>query len=227
MIKYLIGSVSIINANILLVLLLSLVSIYISPEELFLLALINLIVQIFLYPILYGRLIDTLNKKPKMALFPLFKTHAWNYYAVVLIFYVPAHIIINVLGLTAVEHQEMQGIVAATHIGLLTLLAILFIYILPLIFLMRKNISTIPMGLTLLLMNVKKSLPLILLALLHPVIKWGLPSLLNMEAQENVLIILTYGFFLNFILFYINFMIFTAAASFLMKESHLKDQFNY
>ncbi|HAK60151.1 MAG TPA: hypothetical protein DCO77_07175 [Nitrospiraceae bacterium] len=163
-------------------------------------------------------------------MFSLFKTHVWNYYAVILLFYVPFHIIFNAMSLIAVDHKQIQGFLAITHVSLQTLIAILLIYILPLIFLMRENISAIPLGLKFLFKNLISSLLLIVLALMHtvimhPVIKLGLPALLKINVQDNFMIFIAYAFFYNFVLFYINFMIFTAASKFLMKESPLKEKF--
>jgi|GEM_PF-5372804 len=134
------------------------------------------------------------------------------------------------MSLIAVDHKQIQGFLAITHVSLQTLIAILLIYILPLIFLMRENISAIPLGLKFLFKNLISSLLLIVLALMHtvimhPVIKLGLPALLKINVQDNFMIFIAYAFFYNFVLFYINFMIFTAASKFLMKESPLKEKF--
>ena len=210
MIKYLAGSLSVINANIILVLLLSLASIYIYPGNMFLLAVVSLIAQIFLYPVIYGRLVETLQGKPKTELLPLFKTHAWNYYTVIIIVYVPVHVIINVMNLIAVDQKEMQFMVIVSHISLLSLIAILFIYILPLIFLTRENVFAIPLGLKFLFNNLTSSILLIALAviytvMMHPAIKWGIPELLNMDVQDSFMIFVAYGFVHNAIMFTINF----------------------
>jgi hypothetical protein len=107
--------------------------------------------------------------------------------------------------------------------------AILLIYVTPLIFLLRKSISTIPIGIKYLSNNFIRSIPLILLTLLTTII---LPLLFkyipytdtNISIHpplSTVVFIALIGFIKNLISWYINLIIFITAGKMLIKDMSL------
>ena len=103
-------------------------------------------------------------------------------------------------------------------VSIITCINMLLIYIQPLIFLRDENLAAISQGLKFLFGNLNKSLPLLILTLIYPIMEWLLPQLLLTNIDENPMLSLSYGLVNGFVTLYVVLVIFTAASKFLIED---------
>lgn len=172
--SYLIDSAQLLRANVNPLLLLALMGLIFSfpssSEEFsaFGLFLPMIIVMIF-YPLVYGRYSEIIQGNPNISYYQIFNKHWFNFFIVNLIVGSPA-LIINLLGSVIGEG------VMAVKILLWFLTDIMTIYIIPLVFLLNRKISSVSLGIKCLFGNLRYSIPLMVLVLF--------PSLLSLIVRN-------------------------------------------
>jgi hypothetical protein len=171
-----------------------------SPPTFFVMSLMVLFV---LLPLIYGQYIELINHNRLDSYFQVFRTHWLNYFVVSLILGLPI-LILSLLG-----HKfglPFWGLTKALSI----FIDILSIYIFPLVFLTRKHLASIPLGIKCLFGNLNFSLPLVIFAVI--------PSLFNLFGSEiSDTTVLSWSMFALNYLFWIvslliDFVVFVAAA---------------
>ena len=176
--SYLIDSAQFLRANVNPLLLLALMGLIFSfpssSEEFsaFGLFLPMIIVMIF-YPMVYGRYSEIIQGNPNISYYQIFNKHWFNFFIVNLIVGSPA-LIVSLLGSVIGEH-----VMAALKTLLWFLADIMSIYIIPLVFLLNRKISSVSLGIKCLFGNLQYSIPLMVLILF--------PSLLNLIVQNPYL----------------------------------------
>jgi hypothetical protein len=171
-----------------------------------------MIVLFVIMPLIYGQYIEIINNNRKIPYIQIFNTHWFNFFVVSLCLVIPILIFImcgSFFGLPVFGPVQILSI----------LIDILKIYILPLVFLLRKRFSCIPLGIKCLVGNFNFSLPLIFLAMVPLILQ-----LLSIQPSDATAPSLPF-LFLNYIFFVISliidFVIFIAAAL-ILKEKLLQ-----
>ena len=176
--SYLIDSAQFLRANVNPLLLLALMGLIFSfpssSEEFsaFGLFLPMIIVMIF-YPMVYGRYSEIIQGNPNISYYQIFNKHWFNFFIVNLIVGSPA-LIVSLLGSVIGEH-----VMAALKTLLWFLADIMSIYIIPLVFLLNRKISSVSLGIKCLFGNLRYSIPLMVLVLF--------PSLLSLIVRNPYL----------------------------------------
>jgi hypothetical protein len=171
--------------------------------------LLPMVLLFIIYPLIYGRYTEIINNDKHISYAQIFAVHWFNFLAVSLILGSPV-LIVAILGL-----QLGSGMPSINKFLSITI-DILSIYILPLVFLLKKKSTCIPLGIKCLIGNFSFSIPLILLA----IIPFILNSLAVYPAETGPAVhILNYSFWLINIV--IDFLIFIAAAL-ILKEKLLQ-----
>lgn len=174
--SYLIDSAQFLRANLNPLLLLALLGLILSfpssSKELgFSLFLPIFIVMIF-YPLVYGRYSEIIQGNPNISYHQIFNKHWFNFFIVNLIVGGPV-LIISFIG----------SVIGESTMALKTLLWVLTdimtIYIIPLVFLLNRKISSVSLGIKCLLGNLRYSIPLMVLVLF--------PLLLNLIMRNPYL----------------------------------------
>lgn len=174
--SYLIDSAQFLRANLNPLLLLALMGLILSfpssSKELgFSLFLPIFIVMIF-YPLVYGRYSEIIQGNPNISYHQIFNKHWFNFFIVNLIVGGPV-LIISFIG----------SVIGESTMALKTLLWVLTdimtIYIIPLVFLLNRKISSVSLGIKCLLGNLRYSIPLMVLVLF--------PLLLNLIMRNPYL----------------------------------------
>ena len=131
-----------------------------------------MIVLFVIMPLIYGQYIEIISNNRKLPYVQIFNTHWFNFFVVSLCLVIPILIFIMggvFLGLPVLGLSQILSIV----------IDILSIYILPLVFLLRKRFSCIPLGVKCLVGNFKFSRPLIFLAMVPTIL-----HLLNVQPAD-------------------------------------------
>jgi len=216
--EHLIESIKILNSNWILLFLLAFVKTLIVYDKLSLFGILGLLILLFMIPALYGRLQEHVLGGKRSSLYETFRLNAFHYYAVMFTLLVPIHIITNVLGLTNMMRQNMNDILTFVSAFLLLIVDILLIYILPLVFINKDGLSSIPTGLRLLSNNLMKSIPLLLLCFVKAFIKWLPGVFIINKLQSDKIFSTAYNFAFNILSLYVGFLIFLLASIYLVKE---------
>ncbi len=172
----------------------------------------SLMILFVLLPVIYGQYIELITSSRLNSYFQVFRTHWLNYFVVSLVLGMPI-LILSLLG--QVFGLPFWGLIKILSI----FIDILSIYIFPLVFLIRKHMACIPLGIKCLVGNLNFSLPLVILAVV--------PSLINLFSPEvSVTTVLSVPMFvLNYIFWivslFIDFVVFVAAAL-ILKEKLLQ-----
>ena len=131
-----------------------------------------MIILFVIMPLIYGQYIEIIKNNRKLPYIEIFNTHWFNFFVVSLCLVIPILIFIMggfFFGLPVFGLSQILSIV----------IDILSIYILPLVFLLRKRFSCIPLGIKCLVGNFKFSRPLIFLAMIPTIL-----HLLNVQPTE-------------------------------------------
>jgi len=171
-----------------------------------------LIFLFIIYPLIYGRYVEIINDNRQISYGQIFSTHWFNFFVVSLILGIPI-LFSTILGL-----GFGPGIIGINQI-LSIIIDVLGIYIFPLVFLLRKRFTCIPLGIKCLLGNFNFSVPLVALTII--------PSVLNSFIRypaENAEFSLPF-FLINYIFWLLSlifdFLIFIAA-TLILKEKLLQ-----
>lgn len=153
--------------NPLLVLLMACTTLYVTCHSTTLFLWISIVVSIVLTPAIYGRFAQFMTNEQPRPLFRLFTRHGFDFYVVVVLFFVP---------LVVAAFWVRKDLAPAFMNAGFAVAQVLLIYILPGVFLMRSPFEGITSGLAFLGKNVVASLPLIGLALFNPLLHLAVPS---------------------------------------------------
>jgi hypothetical protein len=170
-----------------------------------------MVLLFIVYPLIYGRYAEIINLGRKLPYGQIFRTHWLNFFIVSMLLGIPL-LFFSILGLNmgpgVLEFNKILSVV----------IDILSIYVFPLVFLLKKRIQSISLGIKCLLGNLNFSIPLILLTII--------PGVLNnfiAYPEGNVALslpdfILNYFFWIVSLVF--DFVIFVAA-TLILKEKLL------
>lgn len=162
---HVIRAFSIIRANVSLLVAPSLIigASYLSflfPQDLAgILALGSVLATLIIYPLMYGRFAEIINREVPLAWGQVLRRHWWNFVSVSLVLHIPLFIWILIVFSTGVA----AGTVTFLLYGLINVVAL---YVVPLVFLTGERFSCIPLGIKCLIGNFQFSLPLVFLSIL-------------------------------------------------------------
>jgi len=162
---HVIRAINIIKSNIPLLIVPSLVigASYFSflfPEALRdLFALGSVLAILIIYPVMYGRFTEIVNKEAPVPWGELLRRNWWNFVSVSLVLHIPLFIWILIVFSSKVAAGTVTFL-------LYSLINVLSVYVIPLVFLTRERISCIPLGIKCLLGNFHYSTPLVFLSVL-------------------------------------------------------------
>ena len=182
-----------------------------SDQKLGSIYILPMMVLFVIMPLIYGQYIEIINNNRKLPYIQIFSAHWFNFFVVSLCLVIPILIFIMCgifFGLPVLGLGQLFSIV----------IDILSIYILPLVFLLRKRFSCIPLGIKCLVGNFKFSQPLIFLAMVPTIL-----SLLNIPPADTTAASLPF-LFLNYIFFVFSLIIdlvIFIAAGLILKEKLL------
>jgi hypothetical protein len=118
---------------------------------------ISMILLLIIYPLVYGQYIEIILHGREISYFEIFKTHWLNFFSVSLLIGLPA-LILSAFATVIIKDSS------AIEYTLWLLMSGLTLYIFPLVFLLRKRLESITLGLKCLFGNFSFSLPLLLLS---------------------------------------------------------------
>ena len=172
----------------------------------------SLMILFVLLPVIYGQYIELITRNRLSSYFQVFRTHWLNYFVVSLVLGMPI-LILSLLG-------QVFGLPFWDLIKILSILIdILSIYIFPLVFLIRKHLASIPLGIKCLIGNLNFSLPLVILAVVPSLIDLFSSEVSVTNALSVQMFVLNYIFWI--ISLFIDFVVFVAAAL-ILKEKLLQ-----
>jgi hypothetical protein len=183
-----------------------------SDQKLGAIYFLPMLVLFVIMPLIYGQYIEIINNNRKIPYIQIFNAHWFNFFVVSLCLVIPILIFIMsglLFGLPVFGLGQIMSIV----------IDILSIYILPLVFLLRKRFSCIPLGIKCLVGNFKFSRPLIFLAMVPTIL-----HLMNVQPVDATAASLPF-LFLNYIFFVFSLVIdlvIFIAAGLILKEKLLQ-----
>jgi hypothetical protein len=131
-----------------------------NPGALFFLPVFLLFV---LYPLVYGQYIEIVTHNRPAAYPDIFRAHWFNYFIVSVVIGVPA-LMMSFLGIYAEAKTGAFKNITSISVDIIT------IYVIPLVFLMKKRLKCIPLGVKCLVGNFQFSMPLIALSLIPSIL---------------------------------------------------------
>lgn len=163
------------------------------------------IISLFFYPIIYGRLVETIKNTPSTSFQNLLKDHFINYLLFSILLIIPSFWFPFILAkIGYISPSIINTIYSVVHC--------VSIFMLPLLFLNRCVFSSIPKGIKTLFHNLWTSIPLILLAIFlsfeQPLVAW---STIHIYRPDSIVTIVGIGFLSNVIYVYLQLLIFTKA----------------
>ena len=171
-----------------------------SPPTFFIMSLMILFV---ILPVIYGQYIELITHNRLNSYFQVFRTHWLNYFVVSLI-----------LGMPILIFSLLGQIFGLPFWGLIKILSIFIdiigIYIFPLVFLTRKHLACISLGIKCLFGNLNFSLPLVILTVIPSLFNLFGSGISDTTALSLPMFALNYIFWIVSLL--IDFVIFVAAA---------------
>ncbi len=213
---YLFKSVQTLNQNLILVVMLSMTSILILPNNI---SIFSVLAGTMITPVIYGRFFEIPWRTSYSTYLQLFKQHWLNYWLVTIILGTP----VIVFG------SLSSGFSGFMFKSFLEAISFIFgIYAVPLVFITGERVFSIKSGVKCLWQNFHYSLPLILLTLLIVVIKQLSLLFVLSSFQGNHTILFAVIFIQNFILNYIALPVFMTATMLLLHkpefQKYLKSQ---
>lgn len=209
---YLRQSIRIVNNNLIFIPFLALSGIVIMSPTTETLSISLSLMSFIFYPVVYGRLVETIMNLSVSTWTHLLKVYWFNYLLVIGVLVIPV-IIINYL-ISSLE-SSLQRIFIKTLFE--ALLSCVTIYVLPIVFTRRQLISSISLGIKTLFNLWRRSISLILLTLCIFIIKISVRIIMFINWPINLPSIFVIGFFQNFINAYIHLIVFCTAL-FILKE---------
>lgn len=207
---YLFKSVKTLNQNFILVLVLSLISIFFLPGWV---SILLGLAGVILTPVIYGRFFEIPWRTNYSTYLQLFNQHWLNFFVVSIILRSPYLAFIRLL-------SGDSGFLIASFLEALTLL--LGIYVIPLVFITREKVFPIASGLRCLWHNFQYSLPLVFLTLLMVIINKLSQVFVLSSFQNNPAAIFAVAFIQNILLNYIALSVFMTATMLLLNKPNFK-----
>ena len=183
-----------------------------ADEPLSFIFFLPLFLLFIIMPLIYGQYIEIIINNRHTSYVQIFNTHWFNFFVVSLCLGIP------------ILAFSISGAIFGSHIfGMNRILSIaidiLSIYIFPLVFLLKKRLTCIPLGIKCLVGNFGFSLPLIFLAAIPTVLHLLSAHPSNATASASPLFLLNYIFWVISLI--IDFTVFIAA-SLILKEKLLQ-----
>lgn len=212
-------SLKVVNSYLIYIPVLALSGLMIWSESTRLYALLSALLSFIIYPIIYGRIVETIKEAKRSSWTDLLVNYFARYLGLTLIFIVP----IFVLNPLYSDWDYLNKSIGKVFIG--TALQCTALYIWPLVFLKRRVFSSIYEGFAFLVHKPRESFPLILLIILTSTIKLlATLSLIYIFQSKNLLLMYGIGYVQNIINGYIGLIIFSMATMRLVQdESAIRD----
>jgi len=182
-----------------------------KPDSLFFL---SMLLFFIIYPLVYGQYTEIVLNSRQISYFQIFNTHWFNFTIVSILVSSPI-LLITVLDTFLGEYGKILDNILSILINTMT------IYVIPLIFLIRKRVKSISLGFKCLLGNFKFSLPLIVLTFFPSIFNLVVRNLSGTSNYSATFYLFNYLFWILSLLF--DFVIFIAA-TIILKEKLLNDQ---
>ncbi|MCK5306782.1 MAG: hypothetical protein KAJ66_06570 [Candidatus Omnitrophica bacterium] len=201
--KYFSLSIQLVNQKIFYVFLVTILSAINLTGINLIFLLLESIITFSILIVIYGRFIEQITGKPKELAKNIFNRNWINYIAVCFIVFLPI-VLGSFLNFTSNK---------IVNFSLQAIIAVLSIYIFPLIFLTGKGLLTIQVGLNYLFKNLQSSVPLMLLAFNIVVIKllFFPYFVVDILKDPHFLKFFLWSCGINFALIYLNFVVFCTA----------------
>jgi len=161
-----------------------------------------MILLLIVYPLIYGQYTEIVINNRRMSYVKIFNTH-WLNYVVVSIIVASPILLVTFLGIFVMEYAIDIRNILSLSINALT------IYIIPLVFLLKKRLSSISLGIKCLLGNFNFSIPLVLVTLFPSVLALAIQNPSGPSDNSLATFLFNYSFWLLNIL--LDFVVFIAA----------------
>lgn len=166
-----------------------------------------------IYPLVYGQYIEIITHNRQTAYADIFRIHWLNYFIVSVVIGIPA-LLLTFVGAYPESHTPVLKNVIAIFVDVFT------IYVIPLVFLLRKRLKCIPLGVKCLLGNFQFSMPLISLSLIPSIIALMMrPLPADAEYSFGTMV---FGYLFWVVSIYVDCLVFIAAAL-VLKEKLLAE----
>ncbi len=198
---------------------LALSGLFIWTESTHYYALLSAVLSFILYPMVYGSIIEKIQKVTRSSWTSLFTRHIFNYLGLTLIFVVPVLALNPLLsGLDSLMKYVINAL-----IGMSVQCLALFIW--PLLFIKRRIFSSIYDGFTFLIHDPSKSIIMLILIISTSLVKLAAKlSAVFVIQKENIMLIYGIGYLQNIIIGYTGLIIFSMAATLLLEDETLTTQ---
>ena len=170
-----------------------------------------MILLFIVYPLIYGQYTEIIINNRQSSYLKIFNTHWFNYFVVSIIVASPI-LVATFLGIFFKEYAIDIRNILSLSINALT------IYVIPLVFLSKKRLSSVSLGIKCLLGNFNFSIPLILLTLFPSILALAIQNPSGSSDNSLTTFLFNYSFWLLNILF--DFVVFIAA-TLILKEKLL------
>jgi len=166
-----------------------------------------------IYPLVYGQYIEIITHNRQAAYSDVFRAYWLNYFIVSVVIGIPA-LLLTFIGASPESHTPVLKNVTAIFVDVFT------IYVIPLVFLLRKRLKCIPLGIKCLLGNFQFSMPLIFLSLIPSIIALMVRPL--PDDAQYALGTMVFGYLFWVVSIYVDCLVFVAAAL-ILKEKLLAE----
>jgi len=206
-------AIKISNSYLIYIPFLALSGLFIWTESTHYYALLSAVLSFVLYPIVYGSIVEKLQKVPQSSWNTLFARHIFNYLGLTLIFVVPI-LALNPL-LSSLDSLTKSVVTALIGMSI----QCLALYIWPSVFIKRRVFSSIYDGLVFLMQDLGKSWLMLLLIIISTVVKFAAKSYaVSIIQNTNMTLIYSIGYLHNIIIGYIGLIIFSMATTLLVED---------
>jgi hypothetical protein len=209
-----IKSVGIVNKNIVLISILSVLPlialrVVAQGKPALGLSAVQILAILLIKPTIYGRFYEKACGDAASGWWELFKQHWWNYTLVSFIIALP-YALLFIFGINNV---------AAANALLYVIIEVFTIYVMPLVFITRQRIPAIASGITCLLDNVQYSIPFILIVIVMAGANSFIGNYILDTLQGSALYIT--NFMWSLIMYYVDIAVFTTVIMLLLEDKNL------
>ena len=173
---------------------------------------ISMILLLIIYPLVYGQYTEIILHGREISYFEIFKTHWLNFFLVSILIGFPT-LFLSALAMVFIKDAPV------TEYTLWILMSGLTLYIFPLVFLLKKKLESITLGLKCLFGNFSFSLPLLLLSFVPLILALLIEQQPLGQPGNSFRMIFNFGFL--FVSVFIDFLAFIAA-TLVLKDKLLK-----
>jgi hypothetical protein len=218
MTKFILKAINVTNSHIIYIFILAVTGIYLPSWPLLLVSCFGLVLSLVIFPVIYGRFIDILERRTYSSFSSLLQKHWLNFWLVSLLLVTP-FIVVGIIGATLKWEFPIYFLILS-----ITVIEVLSIYIYPLVFLKHQGISSIPLGIRILFSKFRQSMPLVflcLIILMIDLLRDYIEKALSVSIKINPFALLSISLVHVFINSYIMIIIFLAASKFLLEQRSL------